>query len=506
METPEVRRLDLAEVVLTLKATGIADPSTFRWLEPPDSKALRRAESLLLDLGALEAEPSGVGASQDAVAHAGAITPLGRRMLAFPVHPRYARMLLAADDRGCVPALAMIAALTQGRHILRRGETKRTREDREDILGESAESDFFILLRALRYAEQSRFDPRRCGALGINVPAAREAIALAAQFMRIAHDEKLNTTARDTSDNALQRSVLAGFPDHVAIRLDAGTLRCALVHGRKGMLARESVVTAPLFVASEVREVEVRGEIETLLTLATAIHEEWLRELFPNGFDEQNEIAFDSSSRRVIGRRLVRFHDLVLRAETIHEIPPGDAAKLLAHEVGRGGSVLKNWDDAVEQWIARVNTVSARFAQFGIQSIGPAERGALLEQICYGALTYKEVKDRPVWPTVKAWLSPAQVKLVEDYAPERYALPGGRSVKVQYSADGSVVIAARIQDLFEVTGEVRIGRGQLPVTVHVLAPNQRPVQVTTNLATFWRETYPKLKKELARKYPKHTWR
>jgi ATP-dependent helicase HrpB len=506
METPEVRRLDLAEVVLTLKATGIADPATFRWLEAPEPKALQRAETLLADLGALEIDQRASPDPQEIVEHPGAITALGRRMLAFPVHPRYARMLLAADEYGCVPAVAMIAALTQGRNILRRGENKRTREDREDILGEAAESDFFILLRALRYAEQSRFDTRRCGALGINVIAAREAIALAGQFMRIAQDENLTTVPRDTSDSALQRCVLAGFPDHVAMRLDAATLRCALVHGRKGVLARESVVSAPLFVASEVREVEIRGEVETLLTLATAIQEQWLRDLFSAGFHERDEVSFDTVTRRVVGRHLVRFHDLVLRSEPLTDIPMEEAARLLAQEVSRGGSVLKNWDHAVEQWITRVNAVAERFPELGLPSIGPDDRQALLEQICHGALSYKEVKDRPVWPTVKAWLSAQQARVLEDYAPERYSLPGGRTVKLAYASTGVVTMSARIQELFEVTGEIRVGRGQLPVRVEILAPNQRPVQIATNLETFWRETYPKLKRDLERRYPKHKWR
>jgi len=109
--------------------------------------------------------------------------------------------------------------------------------------------------------------------------------------------------------------VLAGFPDMVAMRLDQGTLRCALVHGRKGVLARESVVKSPLLVASEVREVSIRGDVETLLTLATAIREEWLRELFPEAFEETTAAYFDTTQRRVLGKKQTRFHDLVLRAE-----------------------------------------------------------------------------------------------------------------------------------------------------------------------------------------------
>jgi ATP-dependent helicase HrpB len=131
-ELPEVKRLDLAEVVLTLKASGIDDVATFRWLEPPEPRALARAEQLLVDLGALSISD-------------GRITELGRRMLAFPVHPRYARMLLAAEEHRCVRAIALIAAVTQGRNLLRRAEGKQARDDRDDLLGADDDSDLFVL-------------------------------------------------------------------------------------------------------------------------------------------------------------------------------------------------------------------------------------------------------------------------------------------------------------------------------------------------------------------------
>ena len=301
-ELPEVKRLDLAEVVLTLKASGIDDIAAFRWLEPPEPQALARAEQLLVDLGAIDA---------------GGITPLGRRMLAFPVHPRYARMLLAAHEYRCVPAVALIAALTQGRNLMRRLEGKQAREDREDVLGGDAESDLFILMRAFRYAEKSRFDGQRCSRLGINAGAAREAAQLSEQFLAIARDEGLDLQSGEAKPGAIQRCVLAGFPDQVAVRLDAGTLRCALVHGRRGVLARESAVHgARLLVASEVREIESSDkERQVLLTLATRIEEEWLRELFPESFREETRVEFDPALRRVVGHRVTLFHDLILRSE-----------------------------------------------------------------------------------------------------------------------------------------------------------------------------------------------
>ncbi|HVF71188.1 MAG TPA: ATP-dependent helicase HrpB [Chthoniobacterales bacterium] len=491
-ELPEVKRLDLAEVVLTLKAAGVDDVAGFRWLEPPDPHALARAEQLLADLGALS--DSG-------------ITPLGRRLLAFPMHPRYARMLLAAEEHHCVPAVALIAALTQGRPLLRRLEGKQSRDDRDDILGGETDSDFFVLIRAFRYAENSRFDGQRCSRLGINAGAAREAAQLRDQFLAIARDEGLDVASGEAKPSAIQRCVLAGFPDQVAVRLDTGTLRCAMVHNRRGVLARESLVhDARLLVASEVREIESsEKERQVLLTLATKIEEEWLRELFPEAFREENNVEFDPTVRRVVGRRTTRFHDLVLRSE---EFAPKDnpaAAQLLAREAAAGTCPLKHWDNGVEQWIARVNFLASEFPDLQFPGINEAEKLLLLEQICQGATSYKEIKERQVWPTVRAWLNPGQQQALDDMAPERVKLPGGRSAKIIYG-DGTPTIAARIQDLYETPRGLAVGRGRIPLRIQVLAPNHRPIQITSDLESFWRDAYPKIKKELQRKYPKHQWR
>jgi len=496
-ELPEVKRLDLAEVVLTLKASGVEEIGSFRWLEAPDPQALARAEQLLVDLGALHIADA---------SHS--VTQLGRRMLAFPVHPRYARMLLAAQEYRCVPAVALIAALTQGRNILRRLEGKQARNDREDVLGSDAESDLFVLMRAFRYAENSRFDSQRCGRLGINAGAAREAAQLAEQFLAIARDEGLDLATAEVKAGSIERCVLAGFPDQVALRLDAGTLRCALVHGRRGVLARESAVhEARLLVASEVREIESSDkERQVLLTLATRIEEDWLRELFPEALREETSVEFDPALRRVIGRRTTLFHDLLLRSEEFSPKGESSGAALLAREVLAGTCPLKHWDNAVEQWIERVNFVAKEFPDFEFPRIGEADKLLLLEQICQGATSYKEIKERQVWPVVKSWLSTAQQQTLDQLAPERIKLAKGRAAKITYGDGAPPTIAARIQDLYDTPRGLTVARGRVSLRIQVLAPNHRPIQITNDLETFWRDAYPKIKKELQRKYPKHEWR
>jgi ATP-dependent helicase HrpB len=130
----------------------------------------------------------------------------------------------------------------------------------------------------------------------------------------------------------------------------------------------------------------------------------------------------------------------------------------------------------------------------------------MVEGICQGAMSVKEIKDRPVMPVVRSWLDGRQQALLDKAAPERLELPNGRRVRVVYSESQGPVVAARIQDLYGVEAGFRVAQGRQVVTIQVLAPNFRPVQVTSDLSTFWREGYPKVKKELQRKYPKHEWR
>ncbi len=496
-ELSEVKRLDLAEVILTLKASGVNDVKTFRWLEAPDARALERAETLLADLSAIDEST-------------GAITALGRRMLAFPAHPRYARMLLAAQDYGCVRPIALIAALTQGRDLLARRQTKQIDDSRDELFDGESESDFFVLMRAWRHAEQSGYQMDRCRRLGINAQAARQVGPLFEQFLRIAADEGLDIREKPLDRAAVQRCLLVAFPDHLAKRLDAGSQRCELVHGRRGTLARESVVKAPLFVVAEVREVESGGgrerNLNVVLNLATAVKEEWLREMFPKGFTETRAVVYDPALRRVVAREERRFRDLLLD-EKISDHPPADeAAEILAREVAAGRLVLENWDEPVEQWILRVNRLREWMPELELPAIAEEDRTVMIEHLCHGASSANEIKERPVLPVVKSWLSRQQQAWIEEYMPERIQLPKGRMVKVVYSADGPPTIAARIQDLYGIKEGLWIANRRIRVRIQVLAPSNRPVQITENLADFWRDTYPKLKQQLQRRYPKHEWR
>lgn len=493
-ELPEIKRLDLSEVVLTLKAAGVEDLRSFRWLEKPDEISLTHAQELLEDLGALD--------------HIGRISLIGRKMLAFPTHPRYSRMLLAAQEYGCVHQACLVAALTQGRDLLLRGGGKDVQNDRDDLLGEKATSDFWILMRAWTFAQKNQFRLDACRRLGIHAVTAKQVGPLFEQFLRIAKDEGLDTTPREIKDEVLQKCILIGFSDRVARRLDQGTLRCELVHGRRGLLARESVVSkAELFVAAEIREVEQRGgEVNTLLSIATTIEPDWLRELFPDDIKREVHVQWDAQAKRVLAAELLRFRDLALAAKRIDPPPADAAARLLAEEINAGRLPLPNWDHQVEQWLLRLKLLCQHCPDLQLPPITDDDKRAIIEQLCHGAVSYKDIKEREVKPVVMSWLSHAQRELLDKHAPERLPLSNGRTPKVSYEEGRAPFISLRIQELYDVNQTPKIALGRVGVTVHILTPGMKPIQVTSDLANFWREHYPKIKSELQRRYPKHEWR
>jgi ATP-dependent helicase HrpB len=502
---PEIRRLDLAEALLTLAAArtamqratgGETAPSAFPWFEAPDPDGMARATRLLQDLGALDGGT-------------GTITSLGERMAAFPLHPRFARLLLEADRRGCVGEAALLAALAQDRGLLARRPDAVARERRDRAMADETESDLFVLAAAWRYASGQGYGVDACGRMGIRPAAARRAQRVCRQLLDVAREQGLRTAGDTGGREALRRCLLAAFVDQLAVRLSAGNARFRVVHGRSGELARESVVRkAPLVVAAEIRDIEHgRGSVTTVLSLCTAVEREWLSELFPGGLRERCDTFYDAAARRVACRRELWFRDLVLESKTLSETPDADrAAALLAEEVLAGRLSLKRWDHAVEQWVQRVNNLASWCPELGLTPIGPGERRHLVEQVCYGARGGKELKDRPVRPVLGSWLSAEQRAALDALAPERLTLPNGRRAKVEYGPDGTAAIALRVQELYGVDQTLKLAMDRVPVVVRILAPNHRPVQTTTDLAGFWRDQYPAIKRQYQKRYPKHEWR
>ena len=493
-EVPEIKRVDLSETILLLLSSGWGEAATFPWYEKPDDKALQRALTVLADLGAVDAQ--------------GKLTDLGRRMSVFPAHPRYARMLLAAGDLDCVYEVCRIAGLAQGRDILFRKVDDRTENARDSVEQEDG-SDFFPRLALLQRAVEMKFDADACDRFGVHGQAARQADQAARQFLRLAEGQGLPVSDRVADPADVRRCLLLGFSDRLAVRLDAGTLRCALVHGRTGELRRESSIrNAKLLVAAEVDEIQARGGVTTYLSLATAIEEAWLQELFPAEFSTVNQVRYDASQRRVVTRVERRFRDLVLEAKERDDAPSDAASRLLAEEVAAGRLELEKWDAPVDAWIRRVNFLSKHCPELGIPPFDEAARRMVIEEVCAGAVAYRDIRERPVFGVVRGWLTHEQAMALESYCPEKIVLPRKKHpARIEYTEDGQAEVEATVQELYDFPGsKLRVCLGKVPMVVCIQSPARRTQQRTTDLDAFWKGSYEGVKKELRGRYPKHEWR
>ncbi|MEM1223750.1 MAG: ATP-dependent helicase HrpB [Verrucomicrobiota bacterium] len=497
-DAAEVKRIDISDTLLLMKASGINETDTFPWFEAPEKSGLDRANLLLKDLGAVDRE--------------GRITEDGLRMSRFPLHPRFARLLLEGADRGVLQPIALIAAFTQGRPFYRSARENRIRAAQIREVEDHAEdgSDCFVLLKAFELAKAAKFSPAVCAELGIHGVAARQAAEVAKQLLQLAEQQGLRQveTSPDEEAEAICKCLLMAFSDHLSRRNDRGTRRCRMVHERSGELRRESVVDSEYFIATEIEEREVRGEVTVLLGVATEVRLEWLKALFPEDFVDRLETIYDPDQRRVFARSATRFRDLQLEVKDSTEVDLNQAAELLAAEVVKGNLKLKLWNAEVEAWIGRVNFVAQHCPETEITKIDEDGRKLLIEQICEGASSYKMIKDRPVMPVVKEWIRPEQIYYLDTYAPEGIELPQRkRPVRVRYESDGRAFIASKLQDFYDVpASSLRVANGRVGLMVELLAPNGRPAHLTDDLDGFWGGAYAHVRNELAGRYPKHEWR
>ena len=490
-ESPEVRRVDLAEAVLMLKAAGVDEIRNFRWFDAPTEESLVRAEHLLHDLCALDER--------------GTLTDEGMKMAALPLEPRFSRLILAGQEHGCIAETAFVAAAVQGEGVF---TNKRGGVGRKDFIFADDHSDFAGEWRAFESAAAMNFDPQRCGQVGILARGARETAQGFDRLRSIAesHGWTFQDIDFNTHHESIGKAMLASFSDQLAIRFNQGTLACRLIGNRRGKLDEESCTkNAAAFVAAEITEVEAR-EVIVHLRRATAIDPAWLAELFPNEIFSSKGVAWDNTRRRVISREENRFRDLVLESkESDHGVNTDQAAALLAKHVLEDELTLKNWDHQVEQWTARLQLLGQHMPELGMPGWSDEDRADAIAQICHGALAYKDVKDAPVWPVLREWLNHSQRAALDSYCPERITLTNGQSAKITYETGRDPFISVRVSHLFGVWETPTILNGRLPLLVHILTPGQKPWQMTKDLKGFWSSGYAQMKKEVAGRYPRHPW-
>lgn len=550
--TPEIQRADLAEVVLLLHSLGIRRAVEFAWLDRPDPVAVERAERLLVILGALtkpeeegqkkEGNPEDTSAPHLPSAVRGPassdLTAIGRQMLRLPMHPRYARMLVEASRRQCVPAAALCAALTSGRDLLvRLGRDDSHVKEARELFEASRESDFHTLLRAFQFARNARFDVQQCRRYGIHAQTARQVDDTYRQLLAMAERQGLirspdtsatsetspnpsspetvsADSANPTATDPLPFCLAAGFIDQLAVRKDGGTLDCRMGGGRTGALVRESMVDAPLLVAGNVREVDGRHGRTTLLALATAVRPEWLRELYPQHLSQRQTCEVDRLHKRVAALRETLFLDLVIERVHAKEIDPVAAGQALADAFASGWFDLPKLDHRVRQFIARVNLLSRIVPELELPRFdGPVLRSVLAR--AFQDLTLvKEAQAADLLEAFHTHLEPAQAAFVEELLPVTLSCPGLPQLKLVYPEPSDdddpedlrgPEVQIKLTDCFALKEHPRLAEGRLPVSLILLAPDQKRLGITTNFPLWRQKTYPGFRAQLRTKHPGFVW-
>jgi ATP-dependent helicase HrpB len=491
-DTPEIQRVDLAQTWLELADAGATD---LAWLDAPPEAATRAAVELLTRLGALE------GRDQ--------VTELGKRLLLFPLHPRQGRLLLEASQRGVARDGAVLAALLAERDIRR---TQRARfHDRRDARDAATErSDLLAMLDLFREAEDARFADGALRRLELD-PGPTLAVSRAVRQITSRQGKGPARTGWDATSAAPRRRdpdpkevedslllcVLAGYPDRVVKRGQGRTL--AMAGGGSAELSEESVVRdAPWMVATSADEYRGRA----LVRVASAIEPDWLLELFPHAVHEVTHTRWDASSESAVANSRLVYEGLVL-VESETTGTTDEMARVLAAAALQAGARSFAPEGALDRWLARV-----RFAEEHDRDIaapGDPEVEEALRAMCADKRTFAELRKASLLDALDARLDARGRARLAKLAPERVTLAGGRTLRVEYEAGRAPWIASRLQDFFGMAEGPRVAEGRVPLVLHLLAPNQRAQQVTTDLQGFWNKHYPSVRRELARKYPRHAW-
>lgn len=488
-ESPEVQRLDLAEAVLQLKSMGVDRLMDFPWLEPPGEEAVERAEKLLTLLGATN--------------EYGSITALGKKMARVPIHPRLSRTLMEAADRGCLPRAILAVALVSERDIFERPQAHLLQRYLRD---DEPESDLLTRAHVFEELAAARFDRHQSKLLNVNVIACRAVQQSRRLLEGVCQRLKLPMDGDNCADD-LFKSLLVGFPDHIAVRLDAQRLHCAMTGRRRVVLDRESVVRDPgLLLALDVREVGRGDSAQTELSLASRIDPVWLEEVHPHSLSQRIETRWNPESQAVEQVQEHIYDGLVISRTVRSQVNPADAAELLVQQIMQGQLALTHWNEEVEQWIARTRCVAKWFPERGLIEYSDDDIAVILHEIVSDATRYSQIRDRPCLQAVRDALSWDDQQFVERMAPRTLQLPRGYRMRLSYSIDAPPRARAKIQDLYDLHETPRVAGGRQEVLLEILAPNFRPIQVTSDLRGFWQTLYPEVKKELRRRYPKHEWR
>lgn len=460
---PEIKVSDLAPLALDLAQWGVADPASLSFLDLPPAAHLAEGRALLKSLGAVDPR--------------GNITALGKKMAALPMHPRLSAMLVGSMATGQGALACTLAAILSERDLLPRGS------------GTVSDSDLLDRLDALA----ERRDPQ----------ASRTVERLATYFRNALGVEGAGGHG-DAS--AVGELLLMAYPDRVARERTPGSGRYLMANGSGARLSRRSNLRSqPFIVAVEVEGGGVEGEIH----MASAVTLDAVRAGCTGAVTRERRVFWDEREGRVVAREEERLGAVVLseRAVTPERGEVGQA--LLGGVLSGPGLSGLNWSDEARQFQNRVNFLRRVLPEEGLPDLSDR---ALAESLDRWLLPYLDgvrslahLARVDLREPLKGMLEWRQQKLVDDEAPTHLKVPSGSRIALEYPAEGDPFLAVKLQEMFGLAETPRVARGRAPVVIHLLSPARRPIQVTSDLKSFWNGAYREVCKELKGRYPKHPW-
>jgi ATP-dependent helicase HrpB len=492
-DAPAIEREELSEAVLTLASLDLASGNLMgeglRFLTTPPAAAVEAAVETLESLGALRG---------------GRITDLGRRLLDYPVHPRLARLIVEGERLDCFDDACLAAALLSDRDI--------RRESRMSLRGggsgalTSADSDVEEMIDRFREAQDDRFERRAFDRLELDGGAVRRVERAYKQLARRRprRGAAEEASAAGSSANPLGRCVLSAFSDRVAQRRGT-TPELLLCGGGTARLAETSVVHRAMLVVAVAADQPQGKRGQALVRIASRIEPEWLLDGYADRLELEDTVTFDAATERVERISRMRFGRVVLDESRSRAEPGPEVAELLLRAARAKGLAVFDREDRLSSLGARVAVLAAQCPELAVpENLGDLS-GRALELGAAQVSSLAELEGQDLAALVHSTLPAPLARALVEETPPRLRLPGGREVTIHYESGKGPWIESRLQDFFGMTKTPTICRGRLPLTIHLLAPNYRAVQVTTDLDGFWTRHYATIRKELMRRYPRHDW-
>lgn len=470
--TPEIRAADLAPLALELALWG-AGADSLAWLDPPPAAALSQASDVLRQLGALDAD--------------GAITAEGRSMAGLPVHPRLAHLLIRAEKEKQADLGCDLAAILSERDLLSGAARKSC-----DLL-ERLEALAAFRMRGPAGARSHGADPSGCARVN----------QAADQYRRLLRRSK---PTGSTDLESAGRLLALAYPDRVATQRSPGGIQYRLASGRGARLPREEHrLRPPALVAASLDA----GETEGVIYLAAAVQPSEIQKALVDHLTKLETVAWDAKIGRLVAQREVRLGELILESSPIAKPDPELKRAAVLDGVRRLGLSALPWSNEARELQARVGSLRSWLPDENWPDVSDTALEVDLETWLgpfLDPVTRREDLTRlDLVGILGSRLDYKQSRRLDQAAPTHLTVPSGSRLRLEYRPGESPVLAVKLQEMFGLADTPRVADGKIPVTLHLLSPAKRPIQVTQDLKGFWERTYPEVKKELKGRYPKHPW-